>query len=214
MGRNNSFNNTGWGLAGWGAALQKRTWETWGLVRKILKHCSKLCSEHHQDVWGWSICPAKKHWEFELVQPEAEIASGIPNRSPQCVQGGHWGDGAGLFIVLQDRSMRDNGQIQMRARRSNFFPMRDSQAVAYADQRGFSVFIPGGFQGQTGWSPQQPGLTWGDPAVSRGLDQRPSQVSPGLNYSLIFWQEAGRTVNLQKYFWTNYRCRQIFIFKK
>lgn len=51
-----------------------------------------------------------------------------------------------------------------------------------------------------GWSPKQPGQTsTADIAISRRLDQRPPEVSPSLN-SLILWQEAGTTVNLQRYF--------------
>jgi len=148
MGRSNSFNNTGWGLTGCGAALQQRAWGTWRTVRKTLKICSKFSRasprcvglqhlSYEKTLGNLVLFSLKRRWlpAYLTTAPSAygEVKE-MELGSSQC-----W----------QDRRMRNNRQIQTRGRRSNFLPTRDGQAVAHAAQRGCAASILGVFHDVT-----------------------------------------------------------------
>lgn len=58
--------------------------------------------------------------------------------------------------------------------KGKFFPLEDSQAVGWVAQDSCALSIFEGFQ-------DLPGTTWSSPALSRGLDERSSEVPSHLN---------------------------------
>lgn len=65
------------------------------------------------------------------------------------------------------------------------FHHENSQAAAQAAQGSCAASILGDFHGPAGQSPEQPNLISDDPAWSRRVDRRPTEVPPGLNYPVI-----------------------------
>lgn len=82
--------------------------------------------------------------------------------------------------------------------------------MSHAAQRGCVASILRGSKDLTGCSPKQSGLTSKSTLLWAG------GWTTDLLKSLLFWilwQETVRTVNLQWYFLTDYKCTQIFILK-
>lgn len=89
-----------------------------------------------------------------LVQPGADTALGAPNSSTQCLWRGPWGDGDGIFTVVQGARMRNKKEKLNQKSFSliisrNFFPMRTVRQMCKFNS--LEVF--------TGWCLMQPDLT-------------------------------------------------------
>lgn len=127
-----------------------------------------------------------------LVQSGAEMALREPNSYPPCVGGGHWGDEARLFTVVQGGRLTNNehkvkeGRVRLDLGR-HFFPMRTVCQWHGLPKEVVQPLSSEVFKSQLDETPSSLVGPHSQPACEQEVGPENPELPPCLNHLVILW---------------------------